>query len=171
MVALEAGHPDELEHLLDPCVPLRAAPMQKLERERDVLRHRPPVVENRVLEDDAVLVIAARALGGLAVDLHGAGRWLGQVADDPQQRGLAATRRADQGNEPAGLDVEVDALQRRHSGLELLRDVLDRNGLHAMFSGARFRTSRSRTTIARKKTIPRSAQTMIVAHRFAGWIE
>ena len=76
----------------------------------------------------------------------------------------------DQGNELAGLDVEVDALQRRHSGLELLRDALDRNGVHAKFSGARFRTSRSRTTIARKKTMPSSAQTMIVAHRFAGWI-
>ena len=126
MVALEAGQLDELEHVLDPCVPLRAAPA----RARVAARcSSPPSASRRERRPGrrCRIVVAPRALGGLAVDLDGAGRRFDQVADDPQQRGLAATGRADQGNELAGLDVEVDALQRRHSGLELLRDALDRN--------------------------------------------
>ena len=82
-MALEPGELDELEHVLDACVPARSVPVQELEWKRDVLRHRPPVVENGVLEDDAVLVVSSRAFSGLPVDLNRPGGRFGQVADDP----------------------------------------------------------------------------------------
>ena len=51
---------DELEHLVDPLLPLRAVPAEHLERQRDVLRHGAPVEEDGVLEDHPVVVVGAR---------------------------------------------------------------------------------------------------------------
>ena len=167
-MALEPCQLDELEHVLDPCVTASTVPAEKLERQRDVLRDSPPVVEDSVLEDDPVLVILARAFSGLAVDLDGPCSRLGQVADDPQKRRLAATRRPDQGDELTWLDVQVDPVQRGHPGAESLRDASERYRAHATCSGARLRTTRSSRTTARKNVMPSSAQAMIVAHRFAG---
>src|SRR5438034_3972909 len=170
-MALESRELDELEHVLDPGVPASAAPAEQLEWQRDVLCHRSPVVENGVLEDDPVLVVSPRAFGRLAVDLGRSGGRLGQVADDPKERRLAATGRADERDELARLDVEVDPVQRGHAGFEPLRHSLERDGVHAMFSGARLSTSRSSRTTARKNVIPSSAHATIVAQRFAGWVE
>ena len=69
---------------------------------RDVLRHRSPVEEDGVLEDDPVVAVDARLARRLAVHGHGARRRLDQVADHAQQRRLAAARRADQRDELAG---------------------------------------------------------------------
>src|SRR5262245_58997181 len=168
-MGLEARQLDEVEHLVDaPSAPL-AVPTGELERQRDVLRDRAPVEQNGVLEHDAVVVVTACLSRRLAVDRDTAGRRLDEVADDAEQRRFAATRRADQRDELALLDLEIDVLERCRAALELLRDVLDRNGAHATFSGARRTRSFSTMTITRKKAIPRSAAIRFVAQRFCGW--
>src|SRR5215210_2634621 len=173
-MVLEARQLDQAEHLLHPRGALLAAPAQQLERQADVLRDRSPVVEHGLLEDYPVVVVEPRPVGGLAVHLDGPRSGLDQVADDPQQRRLAAPRGADQRDELARLHLEVNALERGHAGLELLRNAFDRDGgvvAHAMFSGARRRTSRSAIRMAAKKARPRAAQTMFVAQRRSGPVE
>ena len=103
---------DELEHLLDALAAARAVPAQHLERQPDVLRHRAPVEEHGVLEDDPVVAVEPRLRRGLAVDGDDAARRRHQVADHAQQRRLAAAGRPDQRDELAGPDVEVDVLER-----------------------------------------------------------
>ena len=96
-----------------------------------------------VLEDDAVVVVGARPRRRLAVHRHRAARRRDQVADDAQQRRLAAAGGADQRDELAGLDREVDVLQRDDvAALEALRQALDLDDVrHATCSGARVTTS------------------------------
>ena len=99
-------------------------PAGHLERQRDVLRDRAPVVEDGVLEDDPVVAVEPGLVRGLAVDEHVALARPDQVADDPQQRRLAAAGGADQRDELARLDVEVDPVEREHvAALEALREA------------------------------------------------
>src|SRR5262249_37967656 len=165
---------DQPEQLVHALRPLLAAPAEQLERQRDVLGDGAPVVEHRFLEDDPVVVVAPRLRGRLAVDLDDALGGVDQVADDPQQRRLAAAGRADQRDEFLRPDVEVDPAQRGHAGLELLRDALDRNGgtvAHTTRSGARRRTKCSTRTTAPKNTKPSTAQMMFVAPSRSGPVE
>ncbi len=62
------------------------------------------------------------SLTDLAVDRHLAGGDFVEPADQPQQRGLSAARRADEGDEFAVFDREVDALQHL-GGAEGFADV------------------------------------------------
>ena len=71
MVVAEVLELNQLEHLLDALRAAGAVPAEHLERQRDVLRHRAPVVEDRRLEDDAVVAVEPRAARGLPVDRHG----------------------------------------------------------------------------------------------------
>src|SRR6476469_4229019 len=170
VVALEASELDELEHLLDLGRTPFPAPAGKLERQGDVLGNGAPVVENGVLEDDAVVTIDPRLTGGLAVyERRSRGR-LDQVADDSQERRLAAARRSDQGDELALFDLQVDRLQ-RCCGPELLGDLFDLDDAHqATCSGARRTTSFSASKTTRKKEIPSAAAITLVAHSPVGWI-
>src|SRR5581483_11515174 len=98
---------------------------------------------------------------------------LDEVADHAQERRLAAAGRPDQRDELARLDLEVDPLERgRRAAREPLRHALERHDsggpVHATFSGARRTIAFSAATTARKKTMPTSAATMFVAHRFCG---
>ena len=134
---------------------------------------RAPVVEDGVLEDDPVVAVEPGLVGALAVDEHVALARLDQVADDPQQRRLAAAGRADQGDELARLHVEVDPVEREHvAALEALREPGDRDGggirAHATCSGARRTSSRSAIATTEKKRIPSVAAMMFVAQRLSG---
>src|SRR5262249_5295457 len=114
-----------------------------------------------------------RPLRGLAVDGDRARARLDDVADDPEQGRLAAAGRADQRDELALTDLQVDVLQRDDAAAaERLRDALDRDdrvNAHAVASGARRTTTFSVTTTARKKKMPSAAATSFVAQRFSGW--
>src|SRR4029434_3047327 len=106
---------------------------------------------------------------GLAVHGDRPARRLDQVANDPEQRRLAAARRSDQGDELTGLDRQLDVLQRDDvSALEALRQLVDLDDAHATCSGARRTISFSAITITRKNEMPSSAAIMFVAHRFCG---
>src|SRR5919108_21771 len=111
VMVLEPGQLDELDHLADALGAPAAVPAAHFERQGDVLRHRAPVVEDGVLKDDAVVAVDPGAVGGLSVDDDLARRRLDEIADDTEERRLPAARGADQGEELAGADLEVDPLE------------------------------------------------------------
>src|SRR5437763_1596540 len=112
MVFLEAGELDELDHLFDAVDAASAVPTEHLERKGNVLRHRPPVVQDRGLEDDPVVTVPTRLASRLPVDDHGARRRVDDVADDSQERRFATAGRTDQRDELASRDFEVDVVER-----------------------------------------------------------
>ena len=126
----EVGQPDELEQLERLRAPLRLADPVQAERQLDVALHRAPLEQPRRLEGDAVVLVQARAARRLAVDQHRALARLDEVGDDPQQRRLAAARRADQRDELARRDGQVDVghgLHRARALAEALADALERD--------------------------------------------
>ena len=169
---LEAGQLDELDHLLDARVAPRAVPPGHLERQSDVAGDRAPVVEHRVLEDDPVVAVSARLVGGLAVHDDLAGARLDQVADDrsnvdlPQPDGPISEM-----NSP-GSHVEVDLLQRGHLAVgQTSCRLLQRDGgggAHATCSGARRTTKCSTIATIAKNEMPSSAAMRFVAQRLGG---
>ncbi len=73
-----------------------------LQREGDVLAHRHVRVERVGLEHHRQAALGRQQVGGvLAVDLDMAGRDVLEPGDQPQQRGLAAARGADEDHELA----------------------------------------------------------------------
>ncbi len=105
------------------CAPLLARDAGVEHRQLDVAddgRLREQVV---LLEDEADLLVADRRelapgepFHALAVEGVGSARRLVQAAQDRHERGLAGARRADQRDELAALDLEVDAPQRVDRG-------------------------------------------------------
>src|SRR5207247_1523748 len=92
----------------------------------DVLPHGHPRKEGEVLEHHAA--VAARAGDGRVVDAHVAGGGLFETRDDPQQGRLAAAGRADQADELALVDEQVDMVQGLYplvADLEGLVDIRD----------------------------------------------
>ena len=81
--------------------------------ESDVVKHVHMAEKGVVLEHEADFAFA-HMLGGyvLAVKENLAAVGVFQSGDDAQERGFAAAGRAEQGNEFAGGDVEVDVFQR-----------------------------------------------------------
>ena len=169
MVVAEPVQLDELEQLVDARLAPRAVPAEQLERQRDVLRDRAPLEQHRVLEDHAVVVVGACPRRRLAVDRGGPARRLDQVADDPEQRRLAAAGRTDQRDELPRLDRQVDVLEGCDvAALEPLRQALDLDDAHATCSGALCTIAFSARTTTRKNEMPSSAAIMFVAQRFCG---
>ncbi|OLT20400.1 hypothetical protein BJF78_09935 [Pseudonocardia sp. CNS-139] len=123
---LEAGEADEREQVADPLPVHRAA--RHAERQRDVLPRRRPRQQRVLLERDAepvradevgraALLDGDRALGGLL-----------QARDHAQHRRLAAARRAEQRDELAVPDREIEPFERAHGGAAAEREVLDDAG-------------------------------------------
>ncbi len=160
-----------------------------LERQLDVALHGPPVEQDRRLEDHPVIAVAPSPLGGFAVHGDRARRGRGQVADEAEQRRLAAARRPDERDELARGDGQVDVDECLHAAgalgapLEDLRDagdLDDRSRLRCTFkrhvaaaSGRRSCRSTQFSTPAtsRYTPIPRSDETTIVAHRYSALSE
>ena len=83
--------------------------------ERDVLVDRQVREERVVLEDRVDVALVGRQPGHvLALQLDQAGGRLLEPADHPQGRGLAAARGAEEAEELAVLDLEVDVVDRDH---------------------------------------------------------
>ena len=154
---LESREVDELEITGDPLLALLLGEAHDLERQRDVPGDGAPRIEGRRLEHVAIGPAKARLLRGEAVDRDLAARRRLEVGDHPKQGGLAASRRADQRDELAALDRQIDMRQRLNrlvGGLEgqgqignvddprgaaIGRDIrLRRNGEHqrAILAGA-----------------------------------
>jgi hypothetical protein len=74
------------------------------------LADRFPIKQFKRLKDDAA--IGARLPRLHTIDHHNAGTGLKETADDVEQRGLAAARRAEQRDEVVTTDVEIDTAKR-----------------------------------------------------------
>ena len=103
--------------------------------ESHVLEHAHVAEQGVVLEHEAHVALAHVHVGGVfaaEVDAAGVGRF--QAGNDAQQRGLAAARGAEQREQFARSDVEVDVAQGLERA-EVLVDVADFNA-HGVLSGA-----------------------------------
>ena len=98
----EAVQAHQLEELDDPwsCAASRGTPRRRSGK-LDVLAHGQPREQRRLLEHE----------GGLAAEDDLAGRRLVEAGHQVEQGGLAATRRSDQADELAGLDLERDPIE------------------------------------------------------------
>src|SRR4051812_45361664 len=119
-LAALAAEVDHLEQPLGLGAALGLADAAGAQRQLDVGRGGQPRQQRRLLEHQG------RALGR---DLDRAGRGGQEARHDVEQRRLAAAGGAEQADELARLDGEVDALQDRGGApLEHLRDALDADG-------------------------------------------
>src|SRR5690606_10442777 len=103
------------------------APIQ-LAEQRHVLEHGPPRQQRRRLWDEAEVLLGPRLVGGAPADGDPTGVVGEEATDDAEQGALAAPARADQRDELALGDVEVDAAERLDHlspSLEPLRHTLD----------------------------------------------
>ena len=97
----EVAQLDELEHLPGPLRPRRRVLPRISSGSLTLSSTLRQSNSTGRLEDHPVVAIAARPLGGLAVHDDRRRGGLDEVADDPQQRRLAAARRADERHELA----------------------------------------------------------------------
>ncbi len=110
----EAGEVDEVEGAGDAGLLLVARIAHDLQRQRDVLLDGAPGIKRGGLEDIAVGAVLAGVLRRRAIDRDGAGGRLFEIGDDAQEGGLAAAGGADEGDEVALFDLQIDAGQRMH---------------------------------------------------------
>ena len=104
---------DQLEHLAGATLRAVAAVLAaQLEPEGDVVEHGQVREQAVGLEDHPHVALVRRDPGDvLAAHRDGAGRRLVEAGEDPQRGGLAAARRAEQGDQLAGLEVQGEPVE------------------------------------------------------------
>jgi hypothetical protein len=118
----EAHH---VEQVLDPGASVGGCHAVQLERQHDVPRDRAPRQQAGLLERDAVVLVEPRLPRRLAEHGERAAGRLVEVGDEAHEGGLAASARADERDELAGRDREVDALERAHLAGARLEHLVD----------------------------------------------
>ena len=113
IAVLEAAEAEEAEEVPRLAPALGGADAAHLERVLDVLERRAPREERVLLEDVGDLRVRPGHAGRVDEGLAAGG--LGQAADDVEQHRLAAAARADERDELAPADGEVDAGEHRHA--------------------------------------------------------
>ena len=134
-MALEAGEPDHLDQRLRDLAPRLARHALELEAELDVVLHGAPGQQPELLEHHRA--VGAGPGDRLAVHADVAGVRLDQPEQDIEEGALAAAGGADDRQELALADVDVEVLQRAHRPAvrrpEREIDVATLNvGLHAI---------------------------------------
>jgi len=118
-----AGQADELEIALDPLGDAGGREAPHAERVGDVVEGGEVREEGEPLEHHADRAAPGRdTLDGGAVDLDAPGGGGDEARDHAQQRGLAAARGAEDGEEAAGREVERHGVD-RHRPAERLADA------------------------------------------------
>ena len=128
-----------------------------------------PRQHGRPLGDEAELALAPRLGRRQVADAHLAARRVLQVGHDAQQRGLAAARWADEGDELAGGDLQVDRTQ-RPGVAETPRDVPNGDRRGHYFLGRKASVMTSATGIARGICSP-SLRNSTICSQVAGFIQ
>src|SRR6185436_14896945 len=173
---------DQLEHLDRASASPRLVPPLQLEGQLHVLGHGSPLEQTGLLERHPVVLIQPSGPRRLAVDQDLARRGFGQVGDQAELGRLAATRRADQGDELAGRDDQIDVDEGldgvRSSGVEHLGQAadLDRvppavagSAAHSVASRGRWRIpTRSTSETIPASTSPSAAAPNTAVNTFAG---
>ena len=118
----------ELEQLSDAGVDLLLRPLADRQAERDVVAHRHVLERGVVLEDEADAALLRRDPGRVLAEDHDLAlvRLL-ESRDDAEQRGLAASARAEERGQRARFDVERHVFERGEA-VEALRDSVDDDG-------------------------------------------
>ena len=120
-----AGQRDQLEHLLDLAVALGPRHAAHVEPEGDVVRHGHQREQGEVLEDQRRrAAVGADAAQGPAAQPDLAFGGLDEPGDHAQDRGLAAARGAEEGEELPFRDGQVDVAHGRE-GAEALRHTVE----------------------------------------------
>jgi hypothetical protein len=86
----------------------RQAAEPHLQRQADVVAHAAPGEQRRILEDEADTAPRADPMRRLAEHTDRAGKRRDQIGDDPEQGRLAASGRAEDDEQRAGLDREIE---------------------------------------------------------------
>src|SRR5207253_1298293 len=146
---LEPGELDEREHRLRSIRTSGPVLRAHFERQFDVALDRAPIKEDRRLEDHAVVAVEPRAVRRLAVHLDRSCAWLGEIADEPQERGFAASRRTDERDECAPRDLEVDVLQGGCLVGAGAEDLIDATDAHDRIAHVSDGATRPRSSSAR----------------------
>ena len=107
--------PTRAEPLLGPPAPLAPADALDRERQLDVAPGRSPGQQGVLLEDQGAVGVGAGDAPAVGDDLAVQRR--DQAGDGPQQRGLPAARVAEDDQDLARRDVEVDVLHDRFPGV------------------------------------------------------
>jgi hypothetical protein len=132
-VAVKAGQPDLVDEIVADGRLFCGGDAFLAQAEADVLAHGQPGEEGVTLEDHAA--VRARSADHHVVHQHLAGGGEVEPGDDPQQGGLAAAGRAEDGDEVVVGDFQRRPLQGHRLRLpapprEDPRDVLDRDAGH-----------------------------------------
>jgi hypothetical protein len=106
---VEPGEADKVEQLAGAVAVCRPGPAEDLDRQQYVVEHRTPRQQRRALEDQRD--VPTWLHDGRSADEHLAARRRDKARNEPQQGGLPAARAADDRNQLAHVDVEVDAAQ------------------------------------------------------------
>ena len=133
MMVGEARKSDKLEHLQSAFLALGFRELDDLERELDVLLNRPPFVENRALEDHAVLATEPCLARSSAVDRQRTLAGVDEVGDHAEQRGFSAAGGSEQRDELAAVYRERNIRERRD-----LRVVVREDLAHVIDGNDRF---------------------------------
>src|SRR5438034_377917 len=124
---------DDPCRLLDTALDLALLHLRRLEGEGEVVIHGHMWVERVRLEHHGdVAILRAHTVHDAATDLDDAGGELLQARDAPKCRRLSAARRADENDEFAVLDLEVEVVDCLGVGLVHLRHVLERHARHGV---------------------------------------
>jgi hypothetical protein len=121
----EVREADQVEELGHARLDLRLRLAHDLERQRDVLFDRPPIEQDRRLEDDAEETLPACVDRVEAVDGDRAAARRFQRRHEAKQRRLPAAGRADQRHELADTDRERDMVERHRLAVPALEDLGD----------------------------------------------
>jgi hypothetical protein len=110
IMPLETLEPDHFDEFLAHRLALGGGDAAQLEPERDIVLDRAPRQQAELLEHHGAVLAGAGDL--LAVDRHLAGIGRDQAEQHVEEGALAAARRADDGDELAFLDLDVEAVER-----------------------------------------------------------
>ena len=156
--------PERLRDLLDPPLPLLLRQLAQPQAEGEVLAHRHVRVQRVVLEDHRDVALLRRRLGDVvAADRDVAVGDVLEPGDHPQQRRLAAAGRADEHDELALVDLQVDGVDRLDAVRVDLRDLVERDPAHACSPPAAGRSPRKPAGSARRAPAVSSSQSASIS--------
>ena len=128
LALLEAREVEQLQHLADPPPHLGPRHAAQAQAVADVAEHRHVRPERVGLEHHRDVALLRGEVRDIAAgEPDGAGRGLLEAGDGAQERGLAAAGRAEDRDELARRDGEVDAMQHRRRAVADV-EVLDLDG-------------------------------------------
>ena len=135
VAVLEAPHAHARQRLGDQFLRLRLRHAARLQWEGDVVAHRHVREQSVALENHTLVApVGGDLVRALAIDQDLPRRGVDEAGQHHQQRGLARAAGAQQGDEFAGLDLQVDIGHDRVAAV-LLRDAAEFHGAGARGSG------------------------------------